>query len=89
MTTIEQHAFEHCGSLKKIVLQEGVKSIEDKAFLLCTELGEVTLPSTIEYISPTAFIPRSVVKKIFIPKGTKEKFKLLLPAYSRKLVETS
>lgn len=52
---IDQACFADCKSIKKIVINEGVKRIGKFAFNFCSALESVKLPSTIEYIDPAAF----------------------------------
>ena len=52
---IEAEAFKDYYSLKKVIFQEGLKSIDKEAFS-GTWVKEVTLPSTLEYYCPGAFV---------------------------------
>lgn len=70
--TVSAHSF--TGScLRKVILEEGVESIETRAFSSCTLLEEVDLPSSINYLSNSIFSRSRNLKRIFY-NGTKQKF---------------
>ncbi len=48
-------AFQSCGLLNKVIIEEGCTTIGDSAFRACPNLIEVTLPSTIKFIDKNAF----------------------------------
>lgn len=62
---------------------KGVKHISDRAFEDCGRMRNITLPDGLESIGS---LPNSI-QKIFIPKGTKDKFRQLLPRKKSKLIE--
>jgi hypothetical protein len=64
-------------------IPNGVKNITKRAFADCGRMRNITLPSTLEYIGS---LPDSI-QKIYIPKGTKDKFRQLLPRKKSKLIE--
>lgn len=77
-------AFMQCQSLDHIVIPEGVTIIEEFCFYYCQNLRYIVLPSTIEQIgSKNAEFSNFEIfddncislRHIFIPEGTKEKFK--------------
>lgn len=77
-------AFMQCQSLEHIVIPEGVTVIEEFCFNYCQNLRYIVLPSTIEQIGSNnpefshfgIFNDRCIsLSYIFIPEGTKEKFK--------------
>lgn len=55
LESVDGNNFSDCDSLKKIIVNEGVKKIDRFAFNPCPALESVKLPSTIEYIDPAAF----------------------------------
>lgn len=87
LTTISEKVFVGCDGLKDIVIKEGVTTIENSAFFRCPNVETITLPNSIETIGTYFIIPVRGKFKIIVPKGSKKKFKLLLPGYTRKIVE--
>jgi hypothetical protein len=61
----------------------GVKSISKRAFSDCGRMKKISLPDTLESIGS---LPSSI-QKIFIPKGSMDKFRQLLPRKKSKLIE--
>ena len=61
----------------------GVKKISKRAFKYCGRMKNIVLPDSLEYIGS---LPSSI-QKIYIPKGSKDKFRLLLPNKKSKLIE--
>lgn len=61
----------------------GIRSITKRAFIDCGRMKNITLPDSLEYIGS---LPSSI-QKIYIPKGSKDKFRLLLPNKKSKLIE--
>ena len=55
VTSIGEHAFHNCSSLKSITLPEGVKSIGEYAFGGCSCLASITLPESVTSIGHRAF----------------------------------
>lgn len=45
-------AFSDCDNLKKVVLEDGICSIEEWAFFNCTNLHELTIPESVVEIAP-------------------------------------
>ena len=91
---IGRSAFSQCMSLEYLIIPEGVKVIKEFCFNSCQNLRYIVLPSTIEQIGPEnpeffnigIFDKKCIsLKYIFIPKGTKEKFKKFFS--ENKLVE--
>lgn len=66
-TVIESHEFTSL-QIKKVVIPEGVKSIEYWAFGGCKQLEEIILPSTLEEISSEAF-PLCPISNIIFTDG--------------------
>jgi len=52
---VGKNAFYGCSSLKKIVLNEGLKKVDDFVFEKCVSLESINFPSTIRYIGANAF----------------------------------
>jgi len=55
ITEVNDGAFTHIYSLKKVILPEGVTRIGKEAFSSCYNLQEVSLPSSLEVIGAEAF----------------------------------
>lgn len=55
MRIIGKGAFDKCGSLKEIIIPNGVEIIEDYAFNECENLQLITIPSSVQSIAETAF----------------------------------
>lgn len=49
------NTFRCCFSLKTVILNEGLISIDECAFTDCTSLKEISIPSTVKYIGNCAF----------------------------------
>ena len=62
-------SFSENTSVKKIVLPEGLETVQYKCFGSCTNLQEVELPSTIKRIEFYAFNGCRNLKKIELPEG--------------------
>ena len=55
VTSVAEHAFEHCTSLKSVVFQEGVQNIEQHAFYNCTAMQTISFPESMHTIGTYAF----------------------------------
>ena len=55
MTTIAKNAFTACRGLTRVVIPEGIVSINSEAFDECYNVKEVVFPTTLEYIGSTSF----------------------------------
>lgn len=64
--------YESRGSIRKVVIEEGVLSISGLAFYDCKNLTEVSLPSTLKRIEAGAFHSCSSLSSITIPKETEQ-----------------
>lgn len=64
--SIGRNAFNGCSKLKRVILADGLKTIQDDAFANCTSLESIKLPSTLEFIGRTAFT-RSGIRSLDIP----------------------
>lgn len=57
----------HAGSIQKIVLEDGLKTISDNAFSGFNQLQEVAIPNTVTSIGRQAFSSASALKAVTIP----------------------
>jgi len=69
VTSIKELAFFDCGSLRSIIIPEGVTSIEDSAFSFCTMLNSITIPDSVTSIGDRAFYDCLSLTSITIPEG--------------------
>lgn len=65
-------AFCGCHSLKKVVICDGVTSIDELAFAGCTELESVTIPNSVTKIDNFAFNQCFALKQIILPANIKK-----------------
>lgn len=68
-TTIEYAAFESCGLLEKVTLNDELKEIGNSAFMNCQSLEIINIPESLNYIGYNAFTNCSSLKNITIPEG--------------------
>jgi len=59
------------GSIKSVVIPEGVVSIGDRAFADCAALEEVTIPNGVEAIGESAFFGCKALTEVNIPDGVR------------------
>ncbi|MBR5233173.1 MAG: leucine-rich repeat domain-containing protein [Clostridia bacterium] len=71
ITEIEARTFENQLVLKKVVLNEGIKTIGDDAFINCYELTEINIPSTVETLGICSFACCEKLSSIELPEGLK------------------
>ena len=83
--SIKDNAFEF-SEIEEITVLEGVEEIGNKAFYH-SHLRTIKLPQSIKTIGNDAFDECWGPKVIYIPEGTRSKFKELLPWYKNKLKE--
>jgi len=69
VTNIGKLAFCNCTGLKKVVLNEGLVSVEKYAFQECHTLESITLPSTVTNINENAFTFCRSLKKVVLNEG--------------------
>ena len=69
VTSVSERAFEMCGQLLSVTLQDGIGSIGEGAFASCTALTEVNLPSSIRTIGQEAFYATEALEEILLPEG--------------------
>ena len=67
LTTIPQEAFRGDTSLQKVILQEGITSIQSRAFA-DSSVREISLPASLTYIAEDAFENTSI-QTLTAPKG--------------------
>lgn len=63
---IDSYAFFRCESLKKVIIEEGVKIIKEGAFTNCP-IEHLKLPNSIEQIADDAF---NIMGDVIVPKGS-------------------
>ena len=80
-------AFWGCSSLEQITIPDSVTSIGDGAFGHCTSLRQIYIPSSVTSIGGGAFIICESLQTILIPRGSRKRFKRLLPDERHMLVE--
>ena len=66
---IGKAAFKECKQMTKVIIPEGVTSIQEEAFYECSKLCEANLPSTLNRIRKSAFAKCSMLEKINLPNG--------------------
>lgn len=69
---VGSHSFSRCKKIKRVVVEEGVYSIDSSAFYECSNLEEVILPDSLEYIDQYAFQRCSSLTSIVIPNKIKQ-----------------
>ncbi len=55
ITSIRKAAFQYCGNLTSVIIEEGITEIGSYAFANCCNLESVTIPSTMTEIGSYAF----------------------------------
>lgn len=68
---IEEDAFKNFKNVEKIVIPEGVTSVEGKCFAGLEKLREVIFPETLTYIDTECFANCPKIEEITIPKSIK------------------
>lgn len=63
--------FKNCFFLEKIVIPEGIDSIQYGAFQSCSSLKEITIPSTVTSIDKEVFAYCTKLAKVNLPNGLK------------------
>ena len=85
---IDDYAFSDCRGMTSIIIPDSVTIVGKSSFSGCTSLAEVVLPNSIMTIEDNVFEGCENLNSIIIPKGSKGKFKKLLPNYKNKLIES-
>lgn len=86
ITTIESETFMGCASLKSIVIPNSVTTIEKEFLYWCDSMESVTFPNSITNMDPNAFYGCGTIKHIYVPKGSKDKFKKMIEGDLQKLI---
>lgn len=60
-------AFASTGSLKKVVISNGIEKIGDKAFVSCEGLEEVVIPSSVKNVGSQAFNSCKALQSVVLP----------------------
>lgn len=72
VTTLHTGAFEHCESLRKVILPERMDVIGSSAFQYCKNLQKVSMPKSIKRIGSDVFSECGKLKEIIMPMGIDE-----------------
>lgn len=69
ITEIEAHTFENQQSMKKVVLNEGLKKIGNNSFINCFSLSDINIPSSVEEIGDYAFCGCEELDDVVLSEG--------------------
>jgi hypothetical protein len=61
------NGFSNCTSLEKVVLPEGLQTIEGSVFQRCTSLKEITIPQSVREMGQSVFDGCSSLKEVVLP----------------------
>ena len=67
--SVPEKYFADASYIKKIILPEGIETIENNAFSNCINLSEVVMPSTLKYINDYAFYNCDSISTITLPEN--------------------
>lgn len=87
VTHIGGWAFYECGGLTSVNFPNSITHIEDFAFCECSGLTCITFSDSVIHIGGLAFYECNNLSKIYIPLGSFNKFKTLLPGFEHLFVE--
>ena len=76
-----------CWQLEKLALPAKTLAIGPRAFQGCINLYQIKLNKALEYVGTDAFDDCESLEAILIPRGSKAKFKSMLPNNLHKLLE--
>ncbi len=60
-------AFDGCGSLQNVQLQEGLSVVDNRSFALCQSLAQIALPNTVTRLGNAAFYGCSNLQAVRLP----------------------
>lgn len=66
VTKIEKRAFQHCRSIREVIIPDSVTSIGEMAFRNTT-LRKIVIPESVSEIGPDAFLWNEKLKEIILP----------------------
>ena len=69
VTSIDRYAFNHCGSLKSVVIPNSVTSIGEAAFFECNSLTTVVIPGSVKNIHKQAFCQCANLSSVTMESG--------------------
>lgn len=72
VASIAYDAFGDCTQVTKVVVDEGLTSIDEKAFSGCTGLTDISLPNSLKALDQSCFEGCTGLRSIFIPTGVTE-----------------
>ncbi len=70
VTMIGANAFMECEQLEKVVLREGLISIQSNAFAWSSNLSDITIPSTVTYLGYYS-LAGTAIESVVIPSGVR------------------
>ena len=65
LKTIGSNAFSHCGSLKNVMLNEGLTTISSSAFSNCTSLKKIIIPESVTSLATNAFSGDTIILCVY------------------------
>lgn len=77
--SIGSHAFYLCRRLTSVTIPNSVTSLGRGSFRECYAMKSITIPGSVTSIGKQAFWGCRTLSRINVPKGSKEKFKSMLP----------
>ena len=69
VTAVSRSAFINCTSLQRLVLEDGVKTVERAAFSYCDNLADIVWPTTLTAIGQSAFYGCTALSSLQLPHG--------------------
>ena len=84
---IGEDAFCDCWNLERVTIPAATRYIGPRAFQGCINLYQIKLNKALEYVGTDAFDDCESLEAILIPRGSKAKFKAMLPNNLHKLLE--
>ncbi len=64
--------YEHCSSIRSVVIENGITSIGNYAFLDCTALTAVSIPDSVNAIGRYAFYECTSLTEVMVPDSVEE-----------------